>query len=345
MKLLVLGGTRFLGRHVVAAALARNHIVTIFTRGRMPQPTATRVTALMGDRDPRITPGLAALADGQWDAVVDTSGYVPRIVDASAALLKTRIGRYLFVSSLSVYANPDRAGIDESAAVAALEDRNTEDVLPNYGALKAACERVVATHFGSRATLVRPGLIVGPFDGTDRFGYWVARFAHPTLLGNRPPAAVVPAPPGRPLQLIDARDLATWLVGLLEGDVDGTFNACSPAGQWTMNDLVEAASVGVAQPPRPVWVDDAVLAAHGVEPWVGLPLWLPATDPEVAGFMHFDCSRARDAGLRVRPVTQTVEDTAAWLAMRDNTKAWQHVLGADKERAILASLNVQFSAT
>ena len=290
-------------------------------------------------------PGLAALADGEWDAVVDTSGYVPRIVDASAALLKARAGRYLFVSSVSVYANADRPGIDESAPVTALEDPNTEDVLPNYGALKAACERVVATHFGSRATLVRPGLIVGPFDGTDRFGYWVARFAHPSLLGDRPPAVVVPAPPERPLQFIDARDLAAWMVELLEGNVGGTFNACSPALQWTMNDLVAAASMGVPQPPPPVWVDDAVLAAQGVEPWVGLPLWLPASDPEFAGFMHFDCSRAHNAGLRLRPIAQTVEDTAAWLAARDNAKAWQNVLSAEKERAILASLNVEVSST
>ena len=338
MKLLVLGGTRFLGRHIVAAALARGHIVTIFTRGKTPPPVEPRVTALMGDRDPRIAPGLTALADGKWDAAIDTSGYVPRIVDAGATLLKGRIDRYVFVSSLSVYANPDRPGIDESGAVAALEDPSTEDILPHYGALKAACERVLATHFGSHATLVRPGLIVGPFDGTDRFGYWVARFVHPVLLGARPTEAVVPAPPRRPVQFIDARDLAAWLVDLVEGNVDGTFNAGSPAGQWTMNDLVAAASASVRHPPRPAWVDDAVLAAHGVTPWVGLPLWLTESDPEVAGFMQFDCSRARDAGLRLRPLTQTIEDTAAWLAVRDNSNAWQHVLSADQERAILASI-------
>jgi 2'-hydroxyisoflavone reductase len=340
MNLLVLGGTRFLGRHFVSAALERGHTVTIFARGRTPLPFATRVTALVGDRDPRISPGLAALADGTWDAVVDTSGYVPRIVDASTALLKGRTGRYLFVSSVSVYAKADRPGIDESGAVAALADPSTEDILPNYGALKAACERVLTKHLDSRATIVRPGLIVGPFDGTDRFGYWIARFAHPTLLGDRPPEAVVPAPKDRSVQFIDARDLATWLLDLIEGDVDGTYNACSPAGQWTMDDLVAAASVGVPQPPQPVWVDDAVLAAHGVHPWVGLPLWLPATDPEVAGFMQIDCSRARHAGLRVRPLFQTAEDTAAWLATRDNGKAWQHVLSAEQERAILAALKV-----
>jgi len=337
MRLLVLGGTRFLGRHVVAAALARGHAVTTFTRGRTPQPDAPGVTALAGDRDPRLAPGLGALAQGEWDGVVDTSGYLPRIVAAGAALLEARIGRYLFVSSVSVYANADRPGLDESAAVAPLADPDTEDILPHYGALKAACERVLAARLGTRATLVRPGLIVGPFDGTDRFGYWVARFGQPALLGDRPPRAVVPAPPERPVQLIDARDLAVWIVDLLERDAGGTFNACSPAGQWTMGDVVTAASSGARHPPLPAWIDESVLAAHGVEPWVGLPLWIPATDHDAAGFMAVDCRRARDAGLRIRPLVQTVEDTAAWLATRDDAGAWRHVLGADKERAILAS--------
>ncbi len=339
MKLLVLGGTRFLGRHVVAAALARGHAVTTFTRGRTPQPADPRVTALVGDRDPRVAAGLAALADGEWDGVVDTSGYVPRIVDAGAALLHARIGRYLFVSSVSVYANTDRAGLDESAALAPLADPDTEDVLPHYGALKAACERALQARVGTRATLVRPGLIVGPCDGTDRFGYWVARFALPALLGDRPPRAVVPAPPERPLQFIDARDLAAWIVDLVERDVGGTFNACSLAGQWTMSDVVAAASSCARQPPPPAWIDESMLVAHGVEPWAGLPLWIPATDPDAAGFMAIDSRRARDAGLRLRPLAQTVADTAAWLAARDNAGAWRHVLSAGSERALLAILD------
>ena len=337
MKLLVLGGTRFLGRHVVDAALARGHAVTVFTRGRLPVPWGTRVTALAGDRDPRVGAGLAALGDGAWDAVVDTSGYVPRIVGAAAELLAPRVGRYLFVSSVSVYADASQPGIDEAAPVATLADPATEDVLPNYGALKAACEATVAAHFGARATQVRPGLIVGPFDGTDRFGYWVARFCAPTLLGDRANRAVVPAPGAQPVQVIDARDLAAWMVDLAERDVAGTFNAVSPAGQWSMGALVDALTAAATAPPAPAWVDDAPLLRHGVEPWVGLPLWLPATEPDHNGFMAVDGARAKSAGLATRPLAETIADTAAWLSQRDNAGAWQHVLSAQKEREILAA--------
>ncbi len=341
MKLLVLGGTRFLGRHTVEAALARGHDVTIFTRGRLPVPWESAqgsrrgVTAVTGDRDPRIAPGLAALEDGRWDAVVDCSGYVPRVVEAGARLLASRVARYIFVSSLSVYAKTDRPNMDEATPVATLDDPATEEVLKHYGALKAACESVVGRICGARATQVRPGLIVGPFDATDRFGYWVARFVHPQLLGDRPAQAVVPAPRGRPLQFIDARDLAQWLLDLAERDVSGTFNACSPAGHWSMGDLVEALARAAPAPPAPAWIDDAVLAAQDVEPWVGLPLWLPPNDPDAAGFMTMDCSRARDAGLATRPLAQTIGDTAKWLAGRDNAGAWKQVLTADAERRIL----------
>jgi 2'-hydroxyisoflavone reductase len=335
VKLLVLGGTRFLGRHFVDAALAHGHAVTLFTRGREPVPWGRRVEALTGDRDPFKPPGLAALENGRWDAVLDTSGYVPRIVGAGADLLATRAQRYLFVSSLSVYAKPDRAGLDEHAPLAVLSDPDTEDVLPNYGALKAACEAAVRARFGLRTTIVRPGLIVGPYDATDRFGYWVARFRHPQLLDNRGPYAVVPGPRGRPVQLIDARDLAAFMLGLLESDRCGTFNACSTADQWTMRDVVDALRSVPGAMPEPVWVDDATLLAEGVEPWVGLPLWIPANDPNSAGFLQFDCRRAAEAGLVPRPLTSTIADTAQWLAQRDNASAWKLVLGGDKERAIV----------
>ncbi|HSQ82677.1 MAG TPA: NAD-dependent epimerase/dehydratase family protein [Casimicrobiaceae bacterium] len=337
MKLLILGGTRFLGRHLVEAALARGHDVTIFTRGRMPVPWQQRVTALTGDRDPKIAPGLAALEGLDFDAAVDCSGYVPRVVEASARLLASRVARYLFVSSLSVYADVSRPGLDERTPVATLADPATEDILPNYGALKAACETAVAHVFGTRATQVRPGLIVGSFDATDRFGYWVARFVQPALLGDRASRAVVPAPPGRPLQFIDARDLAAFILDLAERDMPGTFNACSARGQWTMGDLVDTLCAVAPAPPAPAWIDEATLVAADVAPWVGLPLWLPASEPDSAGFMEMDCSRAEAAGLATRPLRETVADAAAWLASRDNTGAWKQVLGAQAERRILGA--------
>jgi 2'-hydroxyisoflavone reductase len=335
MKLLVLGGTRFLGRHVVEAALARGDDVTIFTRGRQPVPWSG-VTALTGDRDPRIAPGLAALESGTWDAVVDCSGYVPRIVEASARLLASRVSRYLFVSSMSVYAKTDQPNLDERTPVLALENADTEQVLEHYGALKAACERVVDHIFGARGTLVRPGLIVGPHDGSDRFGYWVARFVIPTLLGDRPSRAVVPEPAERPLQFVDARDLAAWMLDLLRRDIAGSFNACSPAWDLRMNDLVKALVGAGASPPRPAWIPEEALVAHGVAPWVGLPLWLPPSEPDSSGFMTMNCARASDAGLAIRPLAETIRDTATWLAARDNAGAWKHVLSADSERSLLA---------
>jgi 2'-hydroxyisoflavone reductase len=337
MRLLVLGGTLFLGRHLVDAALARGHAVTTFTRGKHPGPWGAAVTSLTGDRDPRTAPGLASLDAGRWDAVIDTSGYVPRVVDASAALLAGRTARYLFVSSVSVYADTSRPGLDESAEVAVLEDAASEDVPKHYGALKAACERVVEERYGTRATVVRPGLIVGPHDDTDRFGYWPARFVHPRLLGDRPAQAVVPAPADRPVQVIDARDLAAWILDLVERDLPGTFNACSPAEQWTFGDVIAACMEASPAPPAPAWVDEATLLAHHVPPWTGLPLWIPASERDAAGFMAIDASRARSAGLATRPLADTVRDTAAWLAQRDHADAWKHVLTDARERLILSA--------
>ena len=335
MRLLVLGGTRFLGRHLVEAALARGDDVTIFTRGRLPVPWGDRVTALAGDRDPQLAPGLDALAAGAWDAVVDCSGYVPRVVEASARLLAARTNRYVFVSSMSVYAKTEQPGMDERTAVATLDDPATEQVMEHYGALKAACEAVVERIFAERATNVRPGLIVGPLDGTDRFGYWVARFVRPSLLGDRAASAVVPAPRERPVQFIDARDLANWLLEICTRDVPGAFNACSPAFHFTMGDLVDAVVAASPAAPAPAWIDDATLVDAGVTPWTGLPLWLPPREPDSGGFMTMDCSRAQRAGLEIRPLADTVVDTAAWLATRDNAGAWKHVLSADVERLLV----------
>lgn len=340
MRLLVLGGTRFLGRHAVDAALARGHAVTVFTRGRTPLAPAWSdvVEHRIGDRDPRIDPGLRALADGQWDSVIDTSGYVPRVVNAGVALLEPRVSHYLFVSSISVYADESRPGYDETSEVATLADPTSEEILKDYGALKAACERIVVDSFGPRACIVRPGLIVGPHDSSDRFGYWVARFANPALLGDRSPRALMPNPPERPLQFIDARDLATWMVDLCERRVTDTFNATSPDGHFTMGALAEALAE-LARAARtdvvPQWIDERELVAAGVEPWTGLPLWIPTDDAQSRAMMQASAERARAAGLVIRPLDRTLADTAAWLAVRANDGAWKSVMRADVERALL----------
>jgi 2'-hydroxyisoflavone reductase len=335
MRILFLGGTRFLGRHAVDVAVARGHAVTLFTRGKTPNHWGSAVALLTGDRDPNVSAGLDALRDGTWDAVIDTSGYVPRVVRASAELLRGRAAQYLFVSSISVYADGGGAGRDESAPVGKLDDPATEEIAKHYGPLKAACEDAVRAAFNDAAIIVRPGLIVGPHDATDRFGYWVARFRQPALLGDRPQEAVVPAPRNAPVQFIDARDLAVFMIDLVEANASGTFNATSPDGLWTWDSLVEALCVGVTA-PTPRWIDEALLIEQKAEPWTGLPLWIPSTFADEAGFMEFDCRRATAAGMRVRPLPETIDATAAWLAARDNGSAWKAVLTAQAEREILA---------
>jgi 2'-hydroxyisoflavone reductase len=336
MKLLVLGGTRFLGRHLVDLAVERGNDVTVFTRGKQPNHWPGRVTALEGNRDQAVSPGLRAIETGTWDAVIDTCGYVPRVVRQSAEILASRVGRYLFVSSISVFTDASRPGMTEKDPVGVLEDPNTEEIGKYYGPLKAACERVVSGVYGYRALNVRPGLIVGPHDPTDRFGYWVARFVQPALLGERAPEAVVPNPRSRPIQLIDARDLAAFMLELLDKGLEGTHNATSPAGQWTMGALIDALrDVGGAAAPKPRWVDEEILIEKKVEPWTGLPLWIPLSFADEAGFMQIDCTKAERAGLRTRPLQDTIRDTAAWLAQRDNAGAWKDVLAADREREVL----------
>jgi len=338
LRLLILGGTRFLGRHVVDAALERGHAVTTFTRGQQPTHEHPAVMPLGGDRDPRKGPGLAALASGSWDAAIDLSGYVPRIVDASCELLASRVRRYVFVSSVSVYADTSEIGLDEGAVREGLADAASEDVNAHYGALKAACEDRVVARFGARGTIVRPGLIVGPHDPTDRFAYWVARFTQPQVLGERENEAAVPAPPERGLQFIDARDLARWMLTLAERDIAGTYNAVSPRNHHTMGSLVDALlrrPLPGVDPPEPVWIAPEVLDASKVAPWSELPLWLPAGGA-YAGFMQVDESRARDTGLATRTLDDTIADTAAWLGGKWRPGSWQAVLSASREQRLVA---------
>lgn len=319
MKLLVLGGTAFLGRHVVDSALAQGHEVTIFTRGRTNPELYPEVEHLVGDRDG----ALGALDGREWDGVVDTSGYVPRIFRQSAELLRDAVGRYVFVSSISVYADVS-VPVDESSPLAQLEDPASEDVEGDYGALKAACERVVDEVYGERGASVRAGLIVGPYDPTDRFTYWPRRLAE----GGD---VLAPGVPDAPVQLIDARDLGTWLVHLAEHGPGGVFNGTGPAEPLTLGELLERAIAALDSDAHLVWTDEQRILDAGVQPWMELPLWVPGDDH--AGFMRADISRALAAGLRFRPVEETVRDTLAWSREAGEQRP---TLTREKERAILA---------
>jgi 2'-hydroxyisoflavone reductase len=320
MRLLVLGGTKFLGRHVVDAALAAGHDVTTFTRGQTNPDLFPEAERLHGDRDG----GLGALEGGRWDGVVDTSGYVPRVVRQSAELLRDAVDRYVFVSSISVYA--DFSGpISESTPVAELDDPATEEVMEHYGALKAACERAVEEVYGDRSARVRAGLIVGPHDPTDRFTYWPRRIA----AGGD---VLAPGEPDAPVQLVDARDLARFLVQLALAGPGGVFNATGPAEPVTFAELLERTRAATGSDARLVWTDSQRVLDAGVQPWTELPLWLP--DPDYAGMARADISRSVEAGLGFRPLEETVVDTLAW----DRTVPGERpTLAPEREREIIAT--------
>jgi 2'-hydroxyisoflavone reductase len=320
MKLLVLGGTKFLGRHAVDAALAGGHKVTIFTRGQTNSELFPKVEHLQGDRDG----DLDALRGGAWDGVVDTSGYVPRIVRQSAELLHDRVGRYVFVSSISVY-DDFSAPLSETSPVAELEDPASEEIEEHYGALKAACEGVVEEIYSDRSARVRAGLIVGPYDPTDRFTYWPRRIA----LGGE---VLGPGDPGAPVQFIDARDLAAWLVRLALEGPGGTFNATGPSQELTFERLLDDMRETIPSDAHVVWLDGERVLEAGVQPWSELPLWLPSNG--YAGMARADISRALAAGLTFRPVGETIADTLAWDRSEPGGRP---TLTHDKEQEILAT--------
>jgi 2'-hydroxyisoflavone reductase len=302
VKLLVLGGTKFLGRAAAQAALERGHEVTLFNRGQTNPDLFPEAEKLRGDRDG----DLSALEGRSWDTVIDPSGFVPRVVRASVELLAGTVGHYVFVSSLSVYAEPLTPGFDESAPTVVLSDPTVEDWMTmgeenTYGGLKALSEDVVSEVFPGSHTNVRAGLIVGPHDASGRFTYWPVRVA----TGGE---VLAPAPPERSVQFIDVRDLAGWMVIAAEERITGTFNATGePLGLET---VLETARDVSGSDARFEWVDEALLLEREVGPWMELPLWIPGEENEA--FHRADTSRARAAGLRTRPLADTVRDTLAW---------------------------------
>jgi 2'-hydroxyisoflavone reductase len=300
MRILVLGGTSFAGRHLVELALARGHDLVLFNRGRTGADLHAGVERVVGER----AGSLDGLRGRTFDAVVDMSGYFPPDVERSAELLAGSAGRYLFVSTRSVYADHSRAGSNEDSALAELppgapEDEITEE---SYGPLKVRCERAARAAFGERILVLRPGLIVGPYDPTGRFTYWPVRVAE----GGD---VLAPAPPDQPIQVVDARDLVAFALDLLERGAGGTFDVVGPAGMLTLGRVLEAC-LAAGGGARVVWVDEAFLLERGVEPWTELPLWTPGAD--MAGFQRSDVSRALAAGLSVRPIAETVADTLRW---------------------------------
>jgi 2'-hydroxyisoflavone reductase len=331
MKLLILGGTQFVGRHMVERAIARGHEVTLFNRGsKNPFPN---LETIIGNRDPQIDDGLTALEKavntGQtWDAVIDVNGYVPRIVRASGELLKTAVKQYVFISSVSVYANLSQPGADETAAVIELEDQSTEEIGPNYGGLKILCERVVEELFSSRSTVIRPGLVVGPHDHTDRFTYWPVRVAKGGEI-------IAPDKPETPVQFVDARDLADFTVHATEVNLHGIFHATGPI--ITMGTILETCKTVASSNSNVHYLEGKFLLEQGVKPWMGpnsLPLWT-GNDPDEAGFLQINVNKALEAGLKIRALEQTVRDTLAWAQTRGSDYEWKSGLTAARETELL----------
>lgn len=317
MRLLLLGGPKFVGRAVIDAALDRRHDVTLFNRGTTGADLYPELERITGDRDG----GLDGLRGRSWDAVVDTSGYLPRVVGESADLLRDAVGHYVFVSSISVYASFAQV-VDEEAPLAELSEPGSEDVGTDYGALKALCEQAVERSFPGRATHVRAGLIGGPNDPTGRFTYWPHRVA-------RGGDVLVPGPAWRPVQLVDVRDLAGWIVTAAEERPAGAFNATGPA---TMGSVIDAARRVTGSSARAVEVDDAFLSEQGVGEWLELPLWIDTRNADWRHFMEVEATRATDAGLSFRSLDDTVAATLEQAGVVDGVG-----LTPERERELLAA--------
>jgi 2'-hydroxyisoflavone reductase len=321
MRILVLGGTIFLGRHFVGQAAARGHELTLFHRGRHNPDLFPELDRVLGDRDG----GLDALGDRTFDAVVDMCGYVPRVVAQSVARFAASAAHYTFVSSLSVYADNSVAGQDESAPTATIADPATEEVTgATYGALKRLCERQIERAFAQRCLIVRPGLIVGPHDPTDRFTSWPWRLA-------RGGPVLVPQPGDARVEFTDVRDLARWILDGVEVARTGTFNVSGPSEE-KMN---FARLLEVCDPDAELaWAERAWLGARDVALWTDLPL---CTDLASPGFSTRSTGRAVAAGMRFRPPAETVRDTLEW-ARRERTGPLQAGLSPEREAALVAAL-------
>lgn len=295
MKLLILGGTSFVGRNLVETALAQGHEVTLFNRGKTDPDLFKNVTELHGDRDS----DLSALRGGQWDVVIDTSGYVPRVVQKSAEVLADSVEHYIFISSISVYADFPVGG-DETTPLATM-DEESEDLSQYYGPLKVRCEQVLEEVLPGRVLIARPGMIVGPYDNINRFPYWVRRIGDS---GD----VLAPGRQDAPLQIIDARDIAEWLLLQAKNRATGIIDLTGDTMRF--GDFLNGIQSALKSDANFVWVDGGFLAEQGVPPVDAVPYWIP---PQFDGFFMRNIARAKATGLQLRPLAETARDTWDWL--------------------------------
>jgi 2'-hydroxyisoflavone reductase len=337
LRILILGGTGFTGPHQVRYALARGHKLTLFNRGRRPKEWPGEVEELAGDRN---TGDLKALEGREWDVCIDNPTTLPAWVRDAGNVLQGKVGQYVFISTVSVYAAETRPNADETDATAEYKGpdamKETMEAVRAgnfelYGPLKAYSEREAEKWFPGKTTVIRPGLIVGPGDETDRFTYWPVRMA-------RGGDVLAPGDGADPVQIIDARDLAEWTIRMVENGTVGRFNAVGPGYPMTMEEMLHAVKASTISGPRLVWASTEFLAEQKVEPWGDMPVWVPAAG-ETAGFGSRSNRRAIEAGLTYRPVAQTTLDTLDWFRSQptDRQATLRAGISAEREREVLAA--------
>ncbi len=335
LHILVLGGTGFLGPHFVEAALANGHTLTLFNRGKTNPHLFPTLEKLHGDRK---TGDLKALEGREFDAVVDNSGYFPKHVTQSAELLKTS-GQYLFVSSVSAFRDQAKPGLEEGDPVAPLTEPDTEDVATHYGALKAACEQAAEAVMPGRVSVVRPGLIVGPGDESDRFTYWPVRLA-------RGGEVLAPGNPEDPVQLIDVRDLAAFMLRCVENQLTEVYSAVGPSERLSVAGMLEGCIAALGSSATLTWADAEFLAGQAVEPWSQMTVWVPPNS-EFAGLGAVDGRAAWAAGLTTRPIAEIAKDTLAWWNAQSEQRREQPRAGlpAERELEVLAAWHAREEST
>jgi 2'-hydroxyisoflavone reductase len=321
MKILIIGGTIFLGKHLVTSALSKGHQVTIFNRGIHNPDLFPEVERIRGDRNK----DLDKLNGKKWDAVIDTCGYIPGIVRKSAEALKNSTELYIFISSISVYKDFSKSGINEDSETGTLKDESTEEITgETYGPLKAHCEKEVRFIFKDKSLIIRPGLIVGPDDPTDRFTY----IPHRIHKGGE---VLVPDTDSN-AQFIDVRDLAKWIIKLAEERRSGVFNATGPENKLKLRDIFLRCNEINGNKAQLISIEEKFLLENGVQPWMEIPLWVPAED---SGINEVDISRALNAGLKFRKPEDTLRDTLEWDLTRNEDYKLKAGLSEDKEASII----------
>ncbi len=342
-RVLILGGTRFLGPALVEAALAKGWELTLFNRGQSnPGLFKERpLEEIHGDRN--VVEDVKKLAGRKWDAVIDTSGYFPRQVRSAMAVLAGNVGQYVFISSISVYTTPMKAGMDESSALSRLPAGTDIDALKditegNYGALKLLCEEAAEKWMPGKTLNIRPGYIVGTRDGSDRFTYWPVRV-------RKGGEVLVPGRPTDPLQFIDVRDLGDWTIRMVESGTSGVYNATGPKEKLTMGPFLEACRKVSGSKATFTWAPEARLKELGIAPDAEFPIWVSTESPE-AGIGEVSIARALKAGLTFRPLPETIQSTLAWWdSLSEDRRAKMRAgLAPEKEAAALAALKAKVPA-